>query len=85
MASVGRPSIPPSIAKTEDHKVFITQADKVITKSMKELINKSGSEFFYEAFVVSLRNLISENPELKEEIERRLKEEGLELPFYIRG
>lgn len=81
----GRPHISPLIAKTEDHKVFIRPADKVIALSLPEIIGKSGSEFFYENFISGLKSLIADNPELRAEIERRLAAEGLEMPIYLKG
>lgn len=80
----GRPNLPPDTAKSADHKVFLTEAEKAIAKIMSSAIGKSGSDFIREGYIQHLRDVIRDNPSLKSHIEERLQEEGLKLPVYLR-
>lgn len=80
----GRPNVPADIAKSADHKVFMTESEKAIAKLMPTIIGKSGSDFIREGYIQHLRDAIRDNPSLKSHIEERLQEEGLKLPFYLR-
>lgn len=80
----GRPNVPADIAKSADHKVFMTESEKAIAKLMPAMIGKSGSDFIRDGYISHLRTVINENPELKAHIEERLHDDGLKLPMYLR-
>lgn len=81
----GRNPLPEGLAKTSDHKVFITESEKAIVMMCNQIVGVSGSEYMREAFIKNLKDLIESNPELREHIEAELKAKGLELPIYLKG
>lgn len=81
----GRPQLPVNVSKTADHKVYITETEKKIMLMMPEVLGKSGSDFLHESFTKNLREILLNNPDLKQEIVKELKKHGLELPLYLRG
>lgn len=81
----GRPPVNAEIAKSADHKVFITESEKAITKLMPMLVGKSGSDFIREGFLLNLKQVINDNPELRSHIESELKKAGLTMPLYLKG
>lgn len=81
----GRPNIAADVAKSADHKVFITEQEKAIVKLMPSLVGKSGSDFIREGFLLNLKAFINENPELKSHIESELTKAGLSMPLYLKG
>lgn len=83
--SRGRPPVAAEIAKSADHKVFITESEKAIAKLMPVLVGKSGSDFIREGYLINLKAVINENPELKAHIETELKKAGLTMPLYLKG
>lgn len=80
----GRPPVNAEIAKSADHKVFITESEKAITKLMPMLVGKSGSDFIREGFLLNLKQVINDNPELRSHIESELKKAGLTMPLYLK-
>lgn len=81
----GRPTMPIDIAKSADHKVFITESEKVITRILPIISGKSGSDFIREGFLLNLKIFINENPEMRKYIEEELQKAGLSMPLYLRG
>ena len=80
----GRPPLKASIARSADHKVFITEAEKAITKIVPEVTGKSASDFIRDGFIDKLRIFLKENPELIPLIEERLNDSGYKLPSYLK-
>ncbi len=81
----GRHPLPNGLAKTSDHKVFITESEKAIVMMSNKLVGVSGSEYIRESFIKNLKGLLVDNPELREHIEKELKEQNLEIPLYLKG
>lgn len=81
----GRNPLPNGLAKTSDHKVFITESEKAIVMMSNQLVGISGSEYIRESFIKNLKDLLNDNPELREHIEKELKKQDLEIPLYLKG